>query len=132
MTTVTLRNLSKSFGDVVAVDGIDLRIGDGEFLVVVGPSGCGKSTTLRLLAGLERATGGEIRMGGREVTATEPQDRNVAMVFQNYALYPHMTGRRNITFGMNTAGELSDAEIDRRVRSAAETLDIADLLDRRP
>ena len=132
MTTLTLQNLSKSFGDVVAVDGIDLRIGDGEFLVVVGPSGCGKSTTLRLLAGLERATGGEIRMGGHDITATEPQDRNVAMVFQNYALYPHMTGRRNITFGMNTAGEFSDAEIDRRVRAAADTLDIADLLDRRP
>ena len=132
MTTLTLRNLSKSFGDVVAVNGIDLQIKDGEFLVVVGPSGCGKSTTLRLLAGLERATGGEIHMGGRDVTATEPQDRNVAMVFQNYALYPHMTGRQNITFGMNTAGEFSDAEIDRRVTSAAETLDIADLLDRRP
>ena len=132
MTTLTLQNLSKSFGDVVAVDGIDLRIGDGEFLVVVGPSGCGKSTTLRLLAGLERATGGEIHMGGRDITATEPHDRNVAMVFQNYALYPHMTGRRNITFGMNTAGEFSDAEIDRRVRAAADTLDIADLLDRRP
>ena len=132
MTTLTLQNLSKSFGDVVAVDGLDLRIDDGEFLVVVGPSGCGKSTTLRLLAGLERATGGEIRMGGRDVTATEPQDRNVAMVFQNYALYPHMTGRRNITFGMNTSGEFSDAEIDRRVSAAADTLDIADLLDRRP
>ena len=132
MTTLTLQNLSKSFGDVVAVDGIDLRIADGEFLVVVGPSGCGKSTTLRLLAGLERATGGEIHMGGRDITATEPHERNVAMVFQNYALYPHMTGRRNITFGMNTAGEFSDAEIDRRVSAAADTLDIADLLDRRP
>ncbi|WP_123622813.1 ABC transporter ATP-binding protein [Halorubrum sp. CSM-61] len=132
MTTVTLHNLRKEFDDVVAVNGIDLEIIDGEFLVIVGPSGCGKSTTLRLLAGLEDATDGEIVMDGRDVTAVEPKDRNVAMVFQNYALYPHMTGRRNITFGMKSSGDFTDEEIDRRVEEAAETLDIADLLDRKP
>jgi multiple sugar transport system ATP-binding protein len=132
MTTITLENLRKEFDDVVAVDGLDLTVRDGEFLVVVGPSGCGKSTTLRLLAGLETATDGEIRMDDRDVTGTEPKDRNVAMVFQNYALYPHMSGRRNITFGMNAAGSFTDEEIDRRVAEAAETLDITDLLDRKP
>ncbi|SMO67233.1 ABC transporter ATP-binding protein [Halorubrum cibi] len=132
MTTITLRNLRKEFDDVVAVNGLDLTVRDGEFLVVVGPSGCGKSTTLRLLAGLETATDGEIRMDDRDVTGTEPKDRNVAMVFQNYALYPHMTGRRNVTFGMNAGGSFTDEEINRRVAEAAETLDITDLLDRKP
>lgn len=132
MTTVTLQNLRKSFGDVVAVNSIDLEIDDGEFLVVVGPSGCGKSTTLRLLAGLEPTTDGRIEMGNRDVTGVEPKNRNVAMVFQNYALYPHMTGRRNITFGMKSSGDFSDAEIESRVEDAAETLDIEDLLDRKP
>jgi len=132
MTTLKLKNLRKEFGDVVAVKGLDLSVRDGEFLVIVGPSGCGKSTTLRLLAGLETATDGAISMDDREVTDTEPKDRNVAMVFQNYALYPHMTGRRNITFGMNSSGSFSDEEIDRRVAEAADTLDITDLLDRKP
>jgi len=132
MTTITLRDLRKEFGDVTAVDGIDLEIEDGEFLVIVGPSGCGKSTTLRLIAGLEGATAGTIGMDGRDVTGVEPHERDVAMVFQNYALYPHMTGRRNITFGMKSAGEFGDDEIDRRVERAADTLDIADLLDRKP
>ena len=132
MTTVTLHNVRKEFDDVTAVNGVDLTIKDGEFLVIVGPSGCGKSTTLRLLAGLERATGGRIVMGETDVTNVEPKDRNVAMVFQNYALYPHMTGRRNITFGMKSAADFTDAEIDERVVDAAETLDISDLLDRKP
>ncbi|MDZ5811916.1 ABC transporter ATP-binding protein [Halorubrum sp. AD140] len=132
MTTLKLENLRKEYGDVVAVKGLDLSIRDGEFLVIVGPSGCGKSTTLRLLAGLETVTDGAIWMDDREVTNTEPKDRNVAMVFQNYALYPHMTGRRNITFGMNSSGSYSDEEIDRRVAEAADTLDITDLLDRKP
>ncbi|OLZ41297.1 glycerol-3-phosphate ABC transporter ATP-binding protein [Natrinema saccharevitans] len=132
MTTIKLRNLRKEFDDVVAVNGIDLTIEDGEFLVIVGPSGCGKSTTLRLLAGLEQATDGRIGMNGRDVTDTEPKNRNVAMVFQNYALYPHMTGRRNITFGMKSTGSFTDEDIDRRVEEVAETLDITDLLDRKP
>jgi len=132
MTTVTLQNLRKQFDDVTAVEGIDLEIEDGEFVVIVGPSGCGKSTTLRLIAGLETATGGTIRMDGRDVVGVEPKERNVAMVFQNYALYPHMSGRRNITFGMKSAGEFTDEEIDQRVQEAAETLDIVDLLDRKP
>ncbi len=117
---------------MLAVDGIDLAVRDGEFLVIVGPSGCGKSTTLRLLAGLESATDGRIEMGDRDVTAVKPKDRNMAMVFQNYALYPHMTGRRNITFGMKSSGDFTDEEIDRRVEDAAATLDITDLLDRKP
>ena len=132
MTTVTLQNLRKEFGDVTAVNGIDLEVEDGEFLVIVGPSGCGKSTTLRLLAGLEATTDGRIEMDGRDVTAVEPKDRNVAMVFQNYALYPHMTGRRNITFGMKSSGDFTDEEIDQRVDEAAQTLDITDLLGRKP
>lgn len=132
MTTVELRNLQKKFDDVVAVKGLDLQVSDGEFLVVVGPSGCGKSTTLRLIAGLERATDGQILMDERDVVDKEPHERNVAMVFQNYALYPHMTGRRNITFGMKSTGEFTDDEIADRVVEAAEILDITDLLDRKP
>ena len=132
MTTVSLRDLRKEFDDVTAVNGIDLEIKDGEFLVVVGPSGCGKSTTLRLLAGLEQATDGEIRMSGTDVVDVEPKDRNVAMVFQNYALYPHMNGRRNITFGMKSTSDFTDDEIDERLEEAAEILDITDLLDRKP
>ncbi|ATW89099.1 multiple sugar transport system ATP-binding protein [Halohasta litchfieldiae] len=132
MTRIQLQDLRKEFDDVTAVDGIDLTIEDGEFLVIVGPSGCGKSTTLRLLAGLEHATDGRIRMNDRDVTGIEPKNRNIAMVFQNYALYPHMTGRRNISFGMKSAGEFTDREIEKRVDQASETLDIADLLDRKP
>lgn len=132
MTTVTLDDLRKKFDDVVAVDGLDLEIEDGEFLVIVGPSGCGKSTTLRLIAGLERATGGRIFMSDQDVTDLEPYDRNIAMVFQNYALYPHMTAKRNITFGMTDAGDFTEEEIEQRVEEAAEILDISDLLDRKP
>ena len=132
MTTVTLSDLRKEFDDVTAVESIDLEVRDGEFLVIVGPSGCGKSTTLRLIAGLERATDGAVRMDGRDVVDDEPKERNVAMVFQNYALYPHMTGRRNMTFGMKSAGDFTDGEIDDLVAEAAEMLDIADLLDRKP
>jgi len=132
MTDVTLEAVRKSYGDVDAVEGVDLRVADGEFLVVVGPSGCGKSTTLRLIAGLETATAGTIRMGETDVTGVEPADRNVAMVFQNYALYPHMTARRNITFGTGSSTSFTDAEIEERVREAAEALDITDLLDRKP
>ncbi len=132
MTTVTLTDLTKTFDEVQAVKGIDLTINDEEFLVIVGPSGCGKSTTLRLIAGLEQPTNGDIRMGGKPVTAVPPDQRDVAMVFQNYALYPHMTGRQNITFGLKSASDFTDEEIDRRVENAASILDIADLLDRKP
>lgn len=132
MTTVELEALKKAFDDVVAVNGIDLEIPDGEFVVIVGPSGCGKSTTLRLLAGLEEATEGRILMDGENVVDVEPKDRNVAMVFQNYALYPHMSGRRNITFGMKSTTDFTDDEIQKRVQEAAEILDIGDLLDRKP
>jgi multiple sugar transport system ATP-binding protein len=133
MTDVTLCDVRKRYDDdVLAVEDLDLHVEDGEFVVVVGPSGCGKSTTLRLIAGLETATDGAIEMGDRDVVGVEPKDRNVAMVFQNYALYPHMTARRNITFGMDSAGSFTGAEIADRVEEAAELLDIADLLDRKP
>jgi len=132
MTTVELQNLRKEFEDVTAVNGLSLEIEEGEFIVIVGPSGCGKSTTLRLIAGLESATDGQIVMDDRDVVDLEPKNRNVAMVFQNYALYPHMTGRRNITFGMKSTGDFSDEEIDDRVKEAADILDISDLLDRKP
>lgn len=132
MTSVTLEHVRKEFDDVEAVKGMDLEIHDGEFIVVVGPSGCGKSTTLRLIAGLERVTDGRILMGDRDVTEAPPHDRNIAMVFQNYALYPHMTAKRNITFGMKDAGDFTDEEIERLVEEAAETLDIVDLMDRKP
>jgi len=132
MAGISLESVTKQFGDVTAVDGIDLEVHDGEFLVVVGPSGCGKSTTLRLLAGLEDVTDGTIRFGDRPVDGVPAKDRDVAMVFQNYALYPHMTAKRNMTFGMNAAGSFTADEIERRVTEAAETLDITDLLDRKP
>ncbi len=132
MTTITLENVTKRFEDVTAVESIDLEVEDGEFLVVVGPSGCGKSTTLRMLAGLESVSEGRIYIGGRDVTGLDPKDRNVSMVFQNYALYPHMTAERNMTFGMKSAGSFSDDEIERRVSEAAETLGIGDLLARKP
>ncbi|AEH36924.1 ABC transporter ATP-binding protein [Halopiger xanaduensis] len=132
MASIELADLTKRFDDVTAVDGIDLEVRDGEFLVVVGPSGCGKSTTLRCIAGLESPTDGRIRIGDEDVTAQEPHERDIAMVFQNYALYPHMTAERNMTFGMQSATDFSSEEIDQRVAEAAETLDIADLLDRTP
>jgi multiple sugar transport system ATP-binding protein len=132
MTSVTLDGVRKEFDDVVAVKGLDLEIEDGTFIVIVGPSGCGKSTTLRMIAGLEQVTEGRILMDDRDVVGVEPKDRNVAMVFQNYALYPHMSARRNITFGMKSAGSFTDEEIDDRVEEAADILDINDLLDRKP
>ncbi|GAB3677121.1 ABC transporter ATP-binding protein [Halopiger thermotolerans] len=132
MASIELTNLTKRFDDVTAVDGIDLEVRDGEFLVVVGPSGCGKSTTLRCIAGLESPTAGTVRIGNEDVTAREPHHRDIAMVFQNYALYPHMTAERNMTFGMRSATDFSSEEIDERVAEAAATLGIADLLDRKP
>ncbi|MFP8956565.1 ABC transporter ATP-binding protein [Natrialbaceae archaeon A-CW3] len=132
MTEITLTNVTKQFDDVTAVDSIDLTINDGEFLILVGPSGCGKSTTLRMLSGLETVTEGQIFTNGTEITHVEPKDRNVAMVFQNYALYPHMTAKRNMSFGMKSAGDYTDDEIERRVMEAASILDIEDLLERKP
>ena len=104
---------------------------DGSFIVIVGPSGCGKSTTLRLVAGLESVTDGDIRKNGESLVGVEPKNRNVAMVFQNYALYPHMTAKRNMTFGLGSTGDFDDDEIERRVQEAADLLDIDDLRDPR-
>ncbi len=131
MATVSIRQLFKSYESHVAVRGIDLEIADHEFIVLVGPSGCGKSTTLRMIAGLEDITGGEIRIGDRVVNDVAPGDRDIAMVFQNYALYPHMTVRDNIAFGLKQR-RMPRAEIERRVAEAAQILDIAPLLARKP
>jgi multiple sugar transport system ATP-binding protein len=131
VASVTLSGIVKRFDRTTAVHGIDLAIADGEFVVLVGPSGCGKSTTLRMIAGLEDLTAGEIRIGERVVDRLEPKDRNIAMVFQNYAIYPHMTVRKNIAFGLRMA-KLPKAEEERRVREAAEILGLVDLLERRP
>ncbi|KQS68257.1 ABC transporter ATP-binding protein [Modestobacter sp. Leaf380] len=114
-----------------SVDGLDLEIADGEFLVLVGPSGCGKSTSLRMLAGLDPVTAGSIRIGGQDVTSTPAHQRDVAMVFQSYALYPHMTVRQNMTFGLRIAG-LAKPEVRSRVEQAATMLDLTPYLDRKP
>ena len=129
--TLELAGVEKSFGTTHVLHGIDLRVAEGEMIVVVGASGCGKSTLLRIVAGLEEPTAGRVRIGGRDVTALEPADRDVAMVFQNYALYPHMTVERNMAYGLRIRG-LPKPEIARRVREAAELLGIGALLDRRP
>ncbi|MCD6386188.1 sn-glycerol-3-phosphate ABC transporter ATP-binding protein UgpC [Candidatus Sumerlaeota bacterium] len=132
MAEVRMANVTKIFpGDVVAVKDINIDVKDKEFLVLVGPSGCGKSTTLRMVAGLEEVTEGEIYIGDRLVNDVPPKDRDIAMVFQNYALYPHMTVYKNMAFGLKLRKFRKD-EIDRRVREAAEILGITDLLDRRP
>jgi multiple sugar transport system ATP-binding protein len=132
MATVSLRNLHKRYDSGFhAVRGIALEIQDGEFLVLVGPSGCGKSTTLRMVAGLEEVSEGEIRIGDRVVNDVAPGDRDIAMVFQNYALYPHLTVRDNMAFGLRMRG-MARAEIDRRVGEAAAALSIEPLLTRRP
>ncbi|MFB6308816.1 MAG: ABC transporter ATP-binding protein [Haloarculaceae archaeon] len=132
-TPLSLRGVTKRYESLTAVDSIDLEVEAGEFVVIVGPSGCGKSTTLRMIAGLEEISGGELYFGDELMNDVAPKDRNVAMVFQNYALYPHMSARRNMVFGINAGGEsYSDEEIDERVQDAAETLGITDLLDRMP
>jgi multiple sugar transport system ATP-binding protein len=132
MAQVSLRKVVKTFeGGVQAVKGIDLEIADREFVVLVGPSGCGKSTTLRMIAGLEEITSGEIAIGGTIVNDIPPRDRDIAMVFQNYALYPHMSVYDNMAFGL-TLRKFPKAEIDRRVKEAARILDITSLLDRKP
>lgn len=131
MANITLHKLVKSYGTANVIHGIDLQIADGEFVVFVGPSGCGKSTTLRMIAGLETVSGGEIRIGDRVVNEVDPKARNIAMVFQNYAIYPHLTVRQNIAFGLYTA-RMTKAEKDARVTEAAQILGLEALLDRRP
>src|SRR5512145_1281263 len=131
MATVRLQGLAKRFGVVDAVKGVELDIADHEFVVLVGPSGCGKSTILRMIAGLEDPSDGEIYIGADRVTHVPPKDRNIAMVFQNYALYPHMTVYRNMAFSLR-ARRMRRSEIDQRVRQAAAILELEELLDRRP
>lgn len=131
MATLTIRNLHKSYGDVDVMHGVDLDIDDGEFVVFVGPSGCGKSTLLRMIAGLEEITSGTVAIDSEVVNETAPAKRGVAMVFQTYALYPHMTVYNNMAFGLKQIKTPKD-EIDRRVKEAAEVLQITDYLDRSP
>src|SRR5580658_8345159 len=131
MAQVRLRNVVKHYGRLEVVSDLSLTIEDGEFVALVGPSGCGKTTTLNLIAGLLELSGGEIFIGDRRVNDLDPKDRDVAMVFQNYALYPNKTVYKNLAFPLQMR-KLSSAEIDRRVREAARVLDITHLLDRRP
>src|SRR5438552_1770067 len=131
MAGVTLNKLTKAFKEVVAVNEVDLEIKDKEFLVLVGPSGCGKSTALRMIAGLEEATAGEIYIGDRLVNDVSPKDRDIAMVFQNYALYPHMSVYENLAFGLKLK-KTPKREIDRRVRELAAVLGLQNLLKRKP
>ncbi|MEF8780860.1 MAG: sn-glycerol-3-phosphate ABC transporter ATP-binding protein UgpC [Haloferacaceae archaeon] len=136
MGRLDITRLTKTFDEgenvIVAVDELDITVEDGEFLVLVGPSGCGKSTTLRCIAGLERVTSGRIRLDGRDITDAKPKDREMAMVFQNYALYPHMTVRKNIGYGLKITTDLDKSEIHDRVEETAELLEIPDLLDKKP
>ena len=131
MATLKLDEVRKSFGKTQVLHGIELDVADGEMVVLVGASGCGKSTLLRITAGLETPTSGKVLIAGRDVTPLEPADRDIAMVFQNYALYPHMTVAQNMAYGLKIR-RLPRPEIDRRVREAAEILGLGALLDRRP
>jgi multiple sugar transport system ATP-binding protein len=132
MGEIVLDNVRKEFGSgVVAVDDVNLTIGEGEFMVLVGPSGCGKTTLLRSIGGLEKVTGGRIKIGERDVTNLQPADRDLAMVFQNYALYPHMTVRKNLGYGLRVR-KTKKAEIARRVDAVAKMLGLEQMLDRRP
>ena len=131
MTGVTLQGVVKRYGETEVIHGVDLEVEDGEFCVFVGPSGCGKSTLLRMVAGLEETTGGTIRIGARDVTRADPADRGVAMVFQTYALYPHMTVEQNMGFGLRMTGH-PKAEIRRKVSDASRVLKLDDYLARKP
>ncbi|WP_378942067.1 ABC transporter ATP-binding protein [Mesorhizobium sp. ANAO-SY3R2] len=131
MASVSFRKLAKSYGNVHVVNGIDLEIADGEFVVFVGPSGCGKSTTLRMLAGLESISSGEVMIGDTVVNKLAPRERDIAMVFQDYALYPHKTVRDNMGFSLKVRG-IKGADAEARINAAAEMLGISHLLDRRP
>ncbi len=131
MATVTFDHVTKKYGEVVAVDDLDLAIEDGEFMVLVGPSGCGKTTSLRMIAGLEDITAGTLSIGNRVVNDIAPKDRDIAMVFQSYALYPHMNVYDNLAFGLKLR-KIDKKEIDRRVKDAAETIQLTTLLERKP
>ncbi|MCF3935070.1 sn-glycerol-3-phosphate ABC transporter ATP-binding protein UgpC [Acuticoccus sp. M5D2P5] len=131
MASVGIHDVRKSFGSVEVIHGVDISISDGEFVVLVGPSGCGKSTLLRMIAGLEQITGGEISIGERVVNLVPPKERDIAMVFQNYALYPHMTVQDNMAFSLKLA-KAESAEIERRVKEAAEILGLGAYLERYP
>jgi sn-glycerol 3-phosphate transport system ATP-binding protein len=131
MAHLELRQVKKRYADHDVIHGIDMQIGDGEFVVIVGPSGCGKSTLLRMVAGLEVITGGEVAIDGRVVNNLEPKDRDIAMVFQNYALYPHMSVFDNMAYGLKIRG-MSKAEIGQRVDKAATILELGELLQRKP
>jgi ABC-type sugar transport system ATPase subunit len=131
MASVSLRRMSKSYGAVPVIRSLDIDVPDGQFLTILGPSGCGKSTALACIAGLEQPTSGQIVFGGSDVTRLEPHERDVAMVFQDYALYPHMTVRENMSFGLRQQ-KVSLAQIKRQIDTAAELLGLTPLLDRRP
>ena len=131
MAAVSLSGVRKAFGTTAVVHGVDIAIEDGEFCVLVGPSGCGKSTLLRMIAGLENVTGGEIRIGDRVVNHVHPKERDIAMVFQNYALYPHMTVAANMGFSLALRGEAKSL-VEERVRKAAQILDLTPYLERYP
>src|ERR1017187_6144852 len=131
MAKLELRNVRKSFGDLEIIKGVSADIADGEFVVIVGPSGCGKSTLLRMVAGLEAITSGEILIGDRVVNQLEPKDRDIAMVFQNYALYPHMSVYANMAYGLKIRG-LTKADTEAKLRRAAGILELAPLLEPKP
>src|SRR5437868_10133055 len=131
MSSVSIRKVQKDYGPVPVIRGVDVEIDDGEFVILVGPSGCGKSTLLRMIAGLENITGGEIRIGERVVNNVPPKERDIAMVFQNYALYPHMTVAANMGFSLRLRGA-PKSEIDSRVDRAANILGLKPLLERFP
>lgn len=131
MANLALKNLTKSYGKTEVLHGINLEVQDGEFVVFVGPSGCGKSTTLRMIAGLEETTSGNIIIGDRIVDNLEPKERDIAMVFQNYAIYPHMSVKKNIAFGLRSS-KASKEEKEKRIQEVATLLDMTELLDRKP
>jgi multiple sugar transport system ATP-binding protein len=131
MATVTFDHVFKKYGDVTAVSDLNLEIGDGEFMVLVGPSGCGKTTSLRMIAGLEEISEGELRIGDKVVNDVAPKDRDIAMVFQSYALYPHMSVRDNLAFGLKLR-KVPKPEIEKRISEAAGILQLERLLDRKP